>query len=136
MLAVDRTARSALRALGWGDDGVNPVNGDPQVWVAAVTVWGLIEGATRGRGVPVDLMPTTDPPTPQEAEAIARAATPPADLAAVALAATMRLAVNPAQRTSETTTSPETGTHRVEGSFLGFTLAEQLVLHRHRRRVR
>lgn len=135
MLAIDRTARAAARALGWVDQVSDDPGGpnDPILWTAATTVWGLIEGATRGRGCPVDLLPTTDPPTEEEQAAIRAAATPRPDLAAVALAATLRLAPNPAQRRSESTTG-DTG-RRVDGSFDGFTLAERLVLNRYRRRV-
>lgn len=135
-LAIDQTARSAARALGWVDYVSDDPGGpnDPILWTAATTVWGLIEGVTRGRGCPVDLLPTTDPPTEEEEAAIRAAATPPADLAAVALSATMRLAPNPAQRRSESTTGDNSG-RRVEGSFEGFTLAERLVLNRYRRRV-
>lgn len=140
ILAVDSTARAATRALGWGDavsgGGLEAGPNDPVVWTTAHTAWGLVEGVTRGRGCPVDLAPVTVPPTQEEAAAIARAATAPADLAAVALAATMRLAPNPAQRTSETTTTEGAGSHRVEGSFQGFTLAEMAVLNRYRRRFR
>lgn len=128
--AVDATARAAVRALGWEESANEPV-----VWTAAGLAWGMVEGYTRGRGVPVDLMPTTFPPSEQEAIALHRAATPPADLAAVALAATLRLAPNPAQRVSESKATDSGGSHRVEGSFQGFTLAEQMVLNRYRRRV-
>lgn len=136
-LAIDRTARSARRALGWEGDQLSDGSGGPNdqlLWTAATTAWGLIEGVTRGRGCPVDLLPTTDPPSEAEAVAILRAATPPPDLAAVALTATMRLAPNPAQRRSESTTGDKGG-RRVEGAFDGFTLAEMLVLRRYRRRV-
>lgn len=131
--AVDMTARAAVRALGWGEQAIDSGPNDPVVWAAAATVWGLIEGHTRGRCCPVDLAPTTSPPTEAEAAAIRRAATPPRDMAAVALAATLRLAPNPGQRTSESSTGDE-GSRRVEGSFAGFTLAEQVVLNRYRRR--
>lgn len=131
-LAVDRTARAANRALGWGGDS----DQDVIVWTAAGAAWGLIEGVTRGRGCPVDLMATTTPPSAAEQAAIDKAATPPADLAAVALAATLRLAPNPAQRRSESTSSDGGTAHRVEGGFDGFTLAETMVLNRYRRRVR
>jgi hypothetical protein len=130
--AVDMTARAAARALGWTGDG----HQDEVVWAAAFTAWGLVEGACRGRGCPVDLLPTSDPPTAEELAAIEAAATAPADLGAVALAATLRLAPNPAQRASESTTTEGVGSRRVEGSFAGFTLAETLVLNRYRRRVR
>ncbi len=132
VLAVDMTARTAARALGWTGDSEQ----DQIVWAAAFTAWGLIDGGCRGRGCPVDLAPTTDPPTEAELAAIRRAGTAPPDLAAVALTATLRLAPNPAQRTSESTTREGVDTRRVEGSFAGFTLAEQVVLNRYRRRVR
>ena len=83
----------------------------------------------------MDLLPATDPPTEAELAAMVRAATPRADLAAVGLAVTLRLAPNPAQRASESTSS-DGHSRRVEGSFAGFTLAEQVVLNRYRRRVR
>jgi len=127
--AVAQTVAAAQQALGW-------LFADGDLTVAASTVWGLIEGVTRGRGCPVDLMPTTTTPTAAELAAIRTAATPPADLAAVAVAATLRLAPNPAQRVSESQTTADGASSRVEGSFVGFTLAEQLVLNRYRRRVR
>jgi hypothetical protein len=134
--AVDQTARAAARALGWIGDAALPYPDEAVLYASAGTVWGLIEGATRGRGCPVDLLPTSDPPTAEELAAIEAAATAPADLGAVALAATLRLAPNPAQRVSESTTTEGVGSRRVEGSFAGFTLAETLVLNRYRRRVR
>lgn len=138
VFAVDRTARAAARALGWNDHVSDDPGGpnDAVLWTAATLAWGLVEGATRGRGCPVDLVPLTDPPSEAEAAAILRAATPPADLAAVALAATLRLAPNPAQRRSESTSTDGGDSRRVEGAFEGFTLAEILVLNRYRRRVR
>lgn len=126
--AVAITARQAQLALGLPFE-------DPEILAAARVIWGLIEGFTRGRGCPVDLAPTS--PTPSEAEwaAVRAAATPPVDLGAVALAATLRLAPNPAQhRVEHTTTGGDV--RRVEGGFDGFTLVEQLVLNRYRRRVR
>jgi hypothetical protein len=138
-LAVDLTARAATRALGWGDGdtpgggGIDRGPNDAAVWTLAGTAWGLIEGHTRGRGCPVDLLPVGDEPTEAEVEAIHRAATPRHDVLAVAVAVTLRLAVNPAQRTSESKGS-DGDTHRVEGSFQGFTLTEQMVLNRYRRR--
>ena len=127
--AVVRTIAKAKEALGWDYP-------DGDLTVSATTVWGLIEGHTRGRGCPVDLAPTSLTPTAAELAAIRGAATPPADLAAVAVTATLRLAPNPAQRTAEQTTSEGGAMRRVEGSFAGWTLAERAVLDRYRRRVR
>ena len=134
-LAVSRTAQAAVVALGWGEESLSSGPNDPVVYTLAATAWGLIEGHTRGRGCPVDLLPTTDPPTESEAAAIAKAATPRPDLAAVALAVTLRLAPNPSQRRSEAVTRGDGEGRRVEGAFAGFTLAELKVLDRYRRRV-
>ena len=130
-VAVRATIANAKAALGWE-------YADGDLAVSAATVWGLIEGHTRGRGCPVDLLPSSSTPTQAERAAIAAAARPAADLAAVAVSATLRLAPNPAQRTIEqTSTSGDGGSmRRVEGSFVGWTLAERAVLDRYRRRVR
>jgi hypothetical protein len=126
-VALAQTVQEVERVTGW-TDGADQGH---VVRPAAAAVWGLIEGHTRGRGCPPDFTPTTFPMSEEERLAM----TPPADLAAVALAATLRLVPNPAQRRSEATTG-ESGGRRVEGSFEGFTLAEQVVLNRYRRRVR
>lgn len=126
--AVHSTAWQAQQALGYAFD-------DPELYAAARIAWGLVEGYTRGRGCPVDLAPTSPTPTEADWAAVRTAATPPFDLGAVALAATLRLAPNPAQRRVEHTTTGG-DVRRVEGGFDGFTLAETLVLNRYRRRVR
>ncbi len=135
--AVNRTVVAAARALGWEDiETGGPDQNVPILRTAAELAWALVEGHTRGRGIPVDLVPAHEPPyTAEEVAAVEAATTPPADLAAVALAATLRLAPNPAQRRSESTTN-DAGSHRIEGGFDGFTVAEQVILRRYRRRVR
>ncbi len=133
---VNRSVAAAARALGWEDFDGLPDQNAPAVRAAAELAWGLIEGYTRGRGIPVNLVPAHEPPyTAEEVAAVEAATAPPADLAAVALAATLRLVPNPAQRRSESTTT-DAGSHRIEGGFDGFTLAETLVLNRYRRRAR
>ncbi len=134
--AVNRTVAAAARALGWEDFDGLPDQNAPALTSAAQLAWGLVEGHTRGRGIPVDLVPAGDPPySAEEVAAVEAATTPPADLAAVALAATLRLAPNPAQRRSESTTT-DAGSHRIEGGFEGFTLSEVVVLNRYRRRLK
>ncbi len=76
---------------------------------AARIVSGLIEGWTRGRSIYPDVVPR--------------------DLAAVGRAATLRLCANLTQQASVST-----GEQSITGAFRGFTLHEQVVLNRYRRR--
>lgn len=76
---------------------------------AAEIVSGLVEGYTRGRSVYPDLVPR--------------------DLAAVARAAALRLAPNLSQQQTIST-----GDQAITGAFRGFSLHEQVILNRYRRR--
>jgi hypothetical protein len=77
---------------------------------AAEIVDGLILGWTRGRSRAGDVVV-------------------PYDLRAVALAAALRLAVNVTQQGAVTA-----GEQTLTGAFRGFTITEQIVLNRYRRR--
>lgn len=107
----EATARAVREAFGW------PFL-DADLKRSADVVWGLIEGYTRGRGNPV-------------VEGVA----PPYDLVQVAIVATARLAVDPAQRKTISDTDADGRSRRTEGGFHGWTLAERAVLDRYRRRA-
>lgn len=99
------TPQKVADFLGQDDDGDLLVLAGEHL--AAVTA--LVKGWTRGQGF-----------APEPAD----------DLAAVILTATARLVSNPAQLTRE-----ELDGYTVTGSFSGFTLPEQMILNRYRRRA-
>ncbi len=116
LVVRERTAWAVQGSFGWTVADM-PRELHPDVARSADAVWGLIEGYTRGRGIP----PLDDVPAPY-------------DLAQVAFTATARLAMDPAQRESMADETPE-GTRSRRGGFHGWTLAERAVLDRYRRRA-
>ena len=102
------------------------VNDGPEVThvhsMAAEIATGLVLGYTRGRGFDAD-------------------GHAPQDMRAVALAVALRLVANLGQWTSMTDTDNTggeesvSGTNTRTGGFKGFTVTEQLVLNRYRRRT-
>lgn len=84
--------------------------------LAAVTIWGLISGHTRGRAIPLG-------------------GPAPSDLMAVARTATARLHASPAQWSMQSDTAADGSASRREGGFQGFTIAELMVINRYRVRM-
>lgn len=104
----------------WGYADADQANADAQQYYVSVIV-DLVRGYTRGRG-----FDENDSPLP--------------DVAAVITTASARLASNPSQARSESWAPPDspsspTLTGVQHTPFLGFTLAEQAVLNRYRRRA-
>lgn len=111
---VQATAEEARGLLGWEA-------AHEALTLAAATVWGLMEGHVRR----VLVLPRLTDPTIVDV---------PDDLASVAVAATCRLALDAGQSRTVRTNRNDAVQSR-SGGFQGFTLAEQMVLNRYRRRV-